>query len=62
LVLTYGKRFASYTGHEMDIGRVRDEGGGRSVVFSVVKLPNGQPPARRLDLRLGRRRLQDLGR
>ena len=42
LALAYGKRFASYTGHEMDIGRVRDEGDGRSVVFSVVKLPNGE--------------------
>jgi phospholipid transport system substrate-binding protein len=43
LALAYGKRFASYTGHEMDIGRVRDEGDGRSVVFSTVKLPNGEP-------------------
>lgn len=43
LALSYGKRFASYTGHEMDIGRVRDEGDGRLVVFSVVKLPNGEP-------------------
>ena len=43
LALSYGKRFASYTGHEMDIGRVRDEGEGRSVVFSIVKLPNGEP-------------------
>ena len=43
LALAYGKRFATYTGHEMDIGRVRDEGDGRSVVFSTVKLPNGEP-------------------
>lgn len=43
LALAYGKRFASYTGHQMDIGRVRDEGDGRSVVFSTVKLPNGEP-------------------
>lgn len=43
LALSYGKRFASYTGHEIDLGRVRDEGAGRSVVFSVVKLPNGEP-------------------
>ena len=43
LALAYGKRFASYTGHQMEIGRVRDEGDGRSVVFSKVKLPNGEP-------------------
>ena len=43
LALAYGKRFASYTGHEMSVGRVRDEGDGRSVVFSTVKLPNGEP-------------------
>jgi phospholipid transport system substrate-binding protein len=43
LALAYGKRFASYTGHDMDVGRVRDEGDGRSVVFSTVKLPNGEP-------------------
>ncbi len=42
LALSYGKRFATYTGHEMAIGRVRDEGDGRSTVFSVVKLPNGE--------------------
>ncbi len=43
LALAYGKRFATYTGHEMNIGRVRDEGDRRSVVFSTVKLPNGEP-------------------
>jgi phospholipid transport system substrate-binding protein len=43
LALAYGKRFASYTGHDMEVGRVRDEGDGRSVVFSTVKLPNGEP-------------------
>lgn len=43
LALAYGKRFANYTGHEMEIGRVRDEGDGRSVVFSTVKLPSGDP-------------------
>jgi len=43
LALAYGKRFANYTGHEMAIGRVRDEGDGRSVVFSTVKLPSGEP-------------------
>jgi phospholipid transport system substrate-binding protein len=43
LALAYGKRFASYTGHEMAVGRVRDEGDGRSVVFSTVKLPSGDP-------------------
>jgi phospholipid transport system substrate-binding protein len=43
LALAYGKRFASYTGHEMAVGRVRDEGDGRSVVFSTVKLANGEP-------------------
>jgi phospholipid transport system substrate-binding protein len=43
LALAYGKRFASYTGHEMQIGRVRDEGDGRTTVFSTVKLPNGDP-------------------
>lgn len=43
LALAYGKRFASYTGHEMEVGRVRDEGDGRSVVFSTVKLPSGEP-------------------
>jgi phospholipid transport system substrate-binding protein len=43
LALAYGKRFATYTGHDMDIGRVRDEGDGRSVVFSTVKLPSGEP-------------------
>lgn len=42
LALSYGKRFATYTGHEMAIGRVRDEGDGRATVFSVVKLPNGE--------------------
>lgn len=42
LALSYGKRFASYTGHEMAIGRVRDEGDGHSTVFSVVKLPSGE--------------------
>jgi phospholipid transport system substrate-binding protein len=41
LALSYGKRFATYTGHEMAIGRVRDEGDGRSTVFSVVKLASG---------------------
>jgi phospholipid transport system substrate-binding protein len=43
LALTYGKRFSTYTGHEMEIGRVRDEGDGRSIVFSTVKLPNSEP-------------------
>ncbi|MEZ5830216.1 MAG: ABC transporter substrate-binding protein [Dongiaceae bacterium] len=43
LALAYGKRFATYTGHEMDIGRVRDEGDGRTTVFSTVKLPSGDP-------------------
>ena len=43
LALAYGKRFANYTGHEMAVGRVRDEGDGRSVVFSTVKLPSGEP-------------------
>jgi len=43
LALAYGKRFSSYTGHEMQVGRVRDEGDGRSTVFSTVKLPNGDP-------------------
>lgn len=42
LALSYGKRFATYTGHEMAIGRVRDDGDGLSTVFSVVKLPNGE--------------------
>ncbi len=42
LALSYGKRFATYTGHEMAIGRVRDEGDGRSTVFSVVKLASGE--------------------
>lgn len=42
LALAYGKRFASYTGHEMAIGRVRDEGDGQSTVFSNVKLPSGE--------------------
>jgi phospholipid transport system substrate-binding protein len=43
LALAYGKRFANYTGHQMAVGRVRDEGDGRSVVFSTVKLPSGDP-------------------
>ena len=43
LALAYGKRFASYTGHEMAVGRVRDEGDGRTTVFSTVKLPSGDP-------------------
>jgi phospholipid transport system substrate-binding protein len=43
LALAYGKRFATYTGHDMEIGRVRDEGDGRSTVFSTVKLPSGEP-------------------
>lgn len=43
LSVSYAKRFANYTGHEMSIGRVRDEGDGRSTVFSKVKLPNGEP-------------------
>jgi phospholipid transport system substrate-binding protein len=43
LALSYGKRFASYTGHDMAVGRVRDEGDGQSTVFSTVKLPNGEP-------------------
>jgi phospholipid transport system substrate-binding protein len=43
LALSYGKRFSSYTGHDMAIGRVRDEGDGLSTVFSTVKLPNGEP-------------------
>jgi phospholipid transport system substrate-binding protein len=43
LALAYGKRFSSYTGHEMAVGRVRDEGDGRTTVFSTVKLPNGDP-------------------
>jgi len=43
LALAYGKRFATYTGHEMAVGRVRDDGDGRSVVFSTVKLPSGDP-------------------
>ena len=28
LALAYGKRFATYTGHEMAVGRVRDDGSG----------------------------------
>jgi phospholipid transport system substrate-binding protein len=43
LALAYGKRFASYTGHQMAMGRVRDEGDGRTTVFSTVQLPNGEP-------------------
>jgi phospholipid transport system substrate-binding protein len=43
LALAYGKRFSSYTGHEMSVGRVRDEGDGRTTVFSTVKLPSGDP-------------------
>jgi phospholipid transport system substrate-binding protein len=43
LALSYGKRFASYTGHDMAVGRVRDEGDGNATVFSTVKLPNGEP-------------------
>jgi phospholipid transport system substrate-binding protein len=43
LALAYGKRFATYTGHEMAVGRVRDDGDGRSVVFSTVKLASGDP-------------------
>lgn len=43
LSLAYAKRFSSYNGHEMNIGRVRDEGDGRSIVFTRVKLPNGEP-------------------
>jgi len=43
LALAYGKRFATYTGHEMQVGRVRDEGDGRTTVFSTVKLPQGDP-------------------
>ena len=43
LALSYGKRFANYTGHDMAIGRVRDEGDGQSTVFSTVKLQNGEP-------------------
>jgi len=42
LSLSYGKRFASYTGHDMAVGRVRDEGDGQSTVFSTVKLPSGE--------------------
>ena len=42
LALAYGKRFASYTGHDMAIGRVRDEGDGQTTVFSNVKLPSGE--------------------
>lgn len=42
LALSYAKRFATYTGHDMAIGRVRDEGDGHATVFSVVKLPNGE--------------------
>lgn len=42
LALSYGKRFATYTGHQMAIGRVRDDGDGLSTVFSVVKLPSGE--------------------
>jgi phospholipid transport system substrate-binding protein len=43
LALAYGKRFASYTGHDMNVGRVRDEGDGRTTVFSTVQLPSGEP-------------------
>lgn len=43
LALAYGKRFATYTGHDMAVERVRDEGDGRTTVFSTVKLPNGEP-------------------
>jgi phospholipid transport system substrate-binding protein len=42
LALSYGKRFATYTGHQMQMGRVRDDGDGLSTVFSVVKLPSGE--------------------
>lgn len=42
LALSYAKRFATYTGHDMAIGRVRDEGDGQATVFSVVKLPTGE--------------------
>lgn len=42
LALSYGKRFASYTGHDMAVGRVRDEGDGNATVFSTVKLANGE--------------------
>ena len=59
LALAYGKRFASYTGHEMAVGRVRDEGDGRSVVFSTVKLPNGEPARVDWTIEIRRRLLQD---
>lgn len=42
LALSYAKRFATYTGHQMQMGRVRDDGDGLSTVFSVVKLPSGE--------------------
>lgn len=43
LSLAYAKRFASYNGHELTVGRVRDEGDGRATVFTRVRLPNGEP-------------------
>ncbi len=42
LSLAYAKRFADYNGHEMEIGRVRKEDDGRTIVFTKVALPNSE--------------------
>lgn len=43
--VTYGKRFGQYSGQQMQIKRVHDEGGGNATAFTIVQA-NGQDPLR----------------
>lgn len=43
--VTYGKRFGQYSGQQMQIKRVHDEGNGNATAFTIVQA-NGQDPLR----------------
>lgn len=43
--VTYGKRFGQYSGQQMQIKRVHDEGDGNATAFTIVQA-NGQDPLR----------------
>ncbi len=45
LSVIYGKRFAKYSGHKMDIRRVHDDGKGRATAYTMIQV-EGEDPVR----------------
>lgn len=43
--VTYGKRFSQYSGHQMQIKRVHDDGNGHATAFTIVQV-TGKDPTR----------------